>query len=398
MSQHASEAIRRPRMDDTDTIVEAALALGPQIRAAADEIEQGRRLPLPLVQAMKEAGVFRMTMPRAWGGPEADPLTQLRVIEALSIADGSVGWCAMIGSDSGYFSAFLDQAVARDMYPDLDAVTGSSLKPAGRALLVAGGYRVSGRWAFGSGCQHSTWMASSCIVFEGDTPRMGASGIPEIRVCFLPAADCEIIDTWYTTGLRASGSHDFAVKDVFVPAERTFSLLAPPVQRPDPLYAFPTMFLSNFPGVALGIARSAIDALVTLAGQKPVVMGGGKTLRDEAHLQSAVAYAEALVGSARSYVFEVLGDLWAALVAGNQPSTGQRARYRLSMTHVHSACVQAVELVYKVGGGSSVYATHPFDRHFRDIHTINQHLAVSLKTYEVAGRMLLGLEPGEPFF
>ncbi len=115
-------------------------------------------------------------------------------------------------------------------------------------------------------------------------------------------------------------------------------------------------------------------------------------------LQSAVAYAEALVGSARSYVFEVLGDLWAALVAGNQPSTGQRARYRLSMTHVHSACVQAVELVYKVGGGSSVYATHPFDRHFRDIHTINQHLAVSLKTYEVAGRMLLGLEPGEPFF
>ena len=390
-------ARERFRTDEAEAIVEAALALGPQIRAAAGEIEEGRRLPMPIVQAMKGAGVFRMTMPRAWGCPEADPLTQVRVIEALSLADGSVGWCAMIGSDGGYFSAYLDQAVGREMYRDLDAVTASVLRPVGRALAVEGGYRVSGRWAFASGCQHSTWMANMCVVFEGNAPRMKANGNPETLVCFLPGAECEVIDTWTTTGLRGSGSHDVAAQDVFVPAERTFRLLSQPPQRPGPLYAFPIMFASNLPGVALGIARSAIDVIIELVSKKQG-MFGNKALQEEAYVQLAVAQAEALVGSARSYFFDVMGDLWATLAVGHQPTAGQRARFRLSMTHLHGACVQAVDLMYKTGGGSSLYATHPLDRHFRDIHTLNQHVIVSPKTYESAGRMLLGLEPGEPFF
>src|SRR4051794_24725704 len=139
-------------------ILAAAKALAPQIRAAADEIEAGRRLLLPLVQAMKDAGVFRMPMPRIWGGPEVDPLTQIRIVEELATANASVGWCAMIGSDAGYFSAFLDDAVGRALYPDLDLVTGSSTRPTGHAEIVPRGYRVSGRWQFSSGCQHSTYL------------------------------------------------------------------------------------------------------------------------------------------------------------------------------------------------------------------------------------------------
>src|SRR6185295_9422066 len=148
------------------TILEATRALAPQIRAAADEIERERRLPLPLVQAMKQAGIFRMPMPRAWGGPEVDPVTQIRIVEALSAADPSVGWCAMIGSDGGFFSAFLEDSVGRALYPDLDLVTGSSTRPTGRALVVDGGYRVGGRWQFSSGCQHSTYLVGNCFVFD----------------------------------------------------------------------------------------------------------------------------------------------------------------------------------------------------------------------------------------
>ena len=390
-------ASTRSTTDAAEQIVEAALALGPQIRAAVDEMEQGRHLPPALVEAMQQAGVFRMTMPREWGGPEADPLTQVRIVEALSLADGSVGWCSMIGSDGGYFTAFLDQAVAREMYPDINAVTATVLRPSGKALAVKDGYRVSGRWKFASGCQHSTWIANACAVFDGDTPRLSKKGSPEVRVCYMPAPACEIVDTWTTTGLRGTGSHDVEVNDVFVPAERTFNLGKPVSQRQSPLYSLPSLFLSNLPGVPLGIARSAIDTVVGLAGHKPM-MFGNNMLSEEAHIQSAVAQAEALLGSARSYWVDVIGNLWETLCAGDGLSTGQRARYRLCMTHLTNACAQAVTLMYKAGGGSSLYASHPLDRHFRDIHTLNQHVVVSQKTYQSAGRMFLGLEPGEPFF
>src|SRR5687768_837921 len=129
----------------------------------------------------------------------------------------------MIGSDGGYWTAFLDDAVGRDLYADLDAFTGSSVEPGGRAVAVPGGFRVSGRWRFGSGCRHATWMVANCVVFDGDAPRQAPRGGPDLRMCFLPAASCEVIDTWTTTGLRGSGSHDYAATDVFVPEERTFN-------------------------------------------------------------------------------------------------------------------------------------------------------------------------------
>ena len=298
----------RVTTDEAERIVEAARALGPQIRAAVEEMEQGRRLPAAVVQAMQQAGAFRMTMPREWGGPEADPLTQVRIVEALSRADGSVGWCSMIGSDGGYFTAFLDQAVAREMYPDMNAVTATVLRPTGRAVAVKDGYRVSGRWKFASGCQHSTWIANACAVFDDTTPRLSKKGTPEVRVCFMPSPECEIIDTWTTTGLRGTGSHDVEATEVFVPTERTFNLARPVSRRQSPLYTLPSLFLSNLPGVPLGIARSAIDTLVELVGQKPV-MFGTHPLCEEAHIQAAVGQAEALLGAARSYLFEVMGPV-----------------------------------------------------------------------------------------
>jgi alkylation response protein AidB-like acyl-CoA dehydrogenase len=377
-----------------EEILAAARALAPQIRAAADEIEQGRRLPLSLVQAMKEAGIFRMPMPRAWGGPELDPLTQIQIVEELSTADPSVGWCAMIGSDGGFFSAFLDDAVGRALYPDLDLVTGSSTRPTGRAVVVDGGYRVSGRWQFSSGCQHSAYLVGNGFVYDDTGQRFLEDGTPESRLCYLPAERCTILDTWTTTGLRGSGSHDFAAEDVFVPAEQSFNTRTSPIRRDGPLYAFPFMFVINGAGVPLGTARAAIDALVELAAGKQTLAGTG--LRNEAWVQTAVARAEVLLGGARGYVYDAVGDLWEALLKGDTPSTRQRARFRLALAGASELCVQAVDLMYQAAGGTSVYATHRLDRLFRDAHTVHQHITNSPKVYETAGGLLLGLEPIPP--
>ena len=377
--------------------LDAVRELAPKIRAARDEIEEGRRLPVHLVAEMQRAGVFRMAMPRAWGGSELNLLSQLRVIEALSIADASAGWCAMIGTDGGYLTAYIDQTVAREMYADVDAVTAATLAPPGKAVKTKDGFTVNGRWPFASGCQHASWFIGHFAVFDGDTPRLQPDGVPEARCGFIPADECEIIDTWTTNGLRGSGSHDWAVKDRYIPEERTFNLAAPTLYRSGPLYTLPNLLLYKAPAVVLGIARGAIDDFVALASNKPMTFkspsAGKAMLRDEPYAQSAVAQAEAMVSSARGFVFEAVGDMWNTLLMGDFPTLKQRARARLAMVHASTACTQAVELLYKASGGSSVYTGHTLDRRLRDIQTANQHTVVSLKTWEVTGRVLLGLEP-----
>jgi alkylation response protein AidB-like acyl-CoA dehydrogenase len=385
----------------SDSILEAAIALGPEIRSAVVEIDRGRRLTDHIVARMKQAGIFRMAMPRAWGGPELDPITQTRVIEEIARADGSAGWCAMINSDGGYFSAYLDQDIAREMYRDLDAPTGSQLVFSGQAEAASGGFRVSGQWPFVSGCQHSEWILVGVNMLENGKPRLRPDGGPERTVCFIRRDEGEVIDTWRTTGLRGSGSHDFAVRDLILPAERTYGFPSKP-RREGPLYAFPMMFAYNVPGVALGIARNAIDTFVEIAERKVVttsmLSARQLMLRDESYVQSIVARAEGLVGSARGYAYDRLDDIWRTVVAGDLPSPRQRALYRIAISHTHSACVEAVEMLYKAYGGSAVYESGPLDRHLRDLLTINQHTIGSLKVYETAGKVLLGLGLREPMF
>jgi alkylation response protein AidB-like acyl-CoA dehydrogenase len=321
---------------------------------------------------------------------------QFEVLEALSQLDGSVGWCAYIGGSGGFFSAYLDEAVARELFPHPDVICGGAVRPAGRAQAVPGGFRVSGRWPFASGAHHCDWLVGGCFVYDGEQRRATPDGWPDVRILFMPAAACELIDTWFTTGLRGSGSVDYAVQDLFAPAERSFSFAASPIRLPGPLYRMRTMFLLGHAAVALGIGRAAIEALLELAAEKRRVTGA--PLREEAYAQAAVARAEALVGSARAYVLAVVDEIWQTLLAGDEASERQRARFRLALAHSHAAAVEAVDLMYHTGGGSALYATNPLDRLFRDVHTINQHVIVAPKTYEQSGRVLLGLDPGVPFF
>ena len=386
---------------DDSPILHAAIGLAEQIRAASDEIERGRRIPPAIAQAMKDAGVFGMAMPRVWGGPELDPLTQFRVIEALAMADGSVGWCAMIGCDGGYVTAFLDQDVARAMYPDVLVATGAAATTTGQAVRVPGGYRVSGRFPFVSGCQHCEWLWLGCIVVDNGVPRVDTNGVPETRQCVLPLSRCEILDTWHTTGLRGTGSNDVVVRNEFVPEERTFSFQDPQlIKRPGALYAFPFLFIAKGAAPALGIARHAIDALVDSAAVKPArryTIGehveARKVLREDVYVQEAVGRAETLLAAARGYFFDVMGDLWATLRDGRQPTERQRALFTTAYPHVVGVCVDVVQLVCKAAGGGAVYQKGPFDRCLRDVLTANQHVIGTLRTYEMAGRLLLGLEP-----
>ena len=386
---------------DDSPVLHAAIKMAPQIRAGADDIERGRRLPPAISEDIKKAGIFGMAMPRSWGGPELDPLTQFRVIEALAMADGSVGWCAMIGCDSGYVSAFVDQDVAREMYPDIQVATGAAATPTGKAMRVPGGYRVDGRFPFVSGCHHCEWVWVGCVVTEDGAPRADANGVPETRQCFVKLSECEILDTWYTTGVRGTGSNDIAVRDVFVPEGRTFSFQDPGlIKRPGPLYAFPFMFAAKGPAVGLGIARHALDALIETASARPArryTVGDRpeppKTVRDDVFVQDAVGRADTLLTSARAYLFDVMGDFWETLVNGGPPSEVQIARFSTVNAYVTGTCAEVVQLVYKAAGGSAVYQKGPFDRCLRDVLTINQHVIGTPRTYEMAGRLLLGLEP-----
>jgi indole-3-acetate monooxygenase len=390
----AQVPVQQPPDTNGETILANVRALRPAIVAARDEIEQGRRLPQHLAEALRQAGVYRLAMPRAWGGAEADPLVQYRVLEELTLADASVGWCAAIGfAAGGYFSARLDQDAARALYPDVDLITAGAARPQGRAVKTPGGYRISGRWTFGSGCQNADRMLGGCLIFDDDGPVNDAEGRPMLRICYLPLEAVTILDTWTSTGLRGSGSHDYTVTDVFVPAEHSFAFFfEEPSSRPGPLYAFPLLFQATHAPIATGLGLAAIAAFKDLAQSKPTFVGTG--LRDEAYVQTAVARAEALVGSARSYMLDILGDIWQTLLAGDPLSSDQQARFRLAITHTHTACVEAVQLMYHTAGGTSSYASSPLDRSLRDINTINQHIVVGPKSYEAAGRMLLGLEPG----
>jgi indole-3-acetate monooxygenase len=396
MTCPAGEATR-----DDPPVLHAAIGLTEQIKAASDAAEAERRLPPSIATAMQEAGVFGMVMPRAWGGPELDPLMQIRVIEALAMADGSAGWCAMIGCDSGYVSAFLDQSVARAMYPDPLVATGAAATTTGEARRAPGGYRVNGRFPFVSGCHHSEWAWLGCTVVEDGALRVDDHGVPQTRQCFLHLSECEILDTWYTTGLRGTGSNDLIVREVFVPKERSFSFQDPElIKRSGPLYAFPYMFIAKGPAPALGIARRAIDTLIESAAGKPArryTLGerveAAKVLRDDVYVQEAVGRAETLLTSARAHVFDVVGDLWASLVDGRQPSDRQMALFTTLYPHAVGACVEVVQLIYKATGGAAVYQRGPLDRCLRDILTMNQHVVGTMRTYEMAGRLLLGLEP-----
>jgi alkylation response protein AidB-like acyl-CoA dehydrogenase len=368
-------------------VIDAVRPLLERIRAAADAIEAERRLPLELVDGLADAGVFRACVPRGLGGAELHPSALVDVLAAVAAADGSAGWCAMIGATSGVVAAYLDDAVAREIYAsDPRIVTGGVFAPLGTAVAERGGYRVTGRWPFASGCEHCAWLMGGCLVRDGDMP-------PQARMMLFPASAVRVIDTWTVAGLRGTGSHDIAVDGVFVPADHAVSLATDRPRSRGPLYAFPVFGLLavGIAAVALGIARAAIDELVRLAAEK-TPQGSRRRLGERSVVQAEVARAEALVRAGRAFLDDAIARAWQAAEASGAIPTHDRAVLRLAATHATMNAARATDLAYTAGGGTSVYATSPLQRCFRDVRVATQHAMVGGSTLELAGRLFLGLD------
>ena len=380
-------------------LIRAARDLAPAINAVRDTVERQRELPPALVDALGGAGMFSLLLPMSLGGAELTVIDFVRVIEALSQTDGSVGWCASVASAYSFFAGYLRPDVARLIYDGGRTVVAGALNPSGKAFVADGGYRVTGRWSYGSGIRHSTWVVGNCVVHDRDGPRRGSDGKPEIRVMIFPTSAVEVIDTWSVSGLRGTGSHDYRVADLFVPEDHTIDYFAPQAVQTGTLYAVPaiSVLAVAIAAVPLGIARSAIDEVVALAAAK-TPYGSSTPLRDKPTVQADVARAEVLLGSARSYLFAMIGELWGEVAGGGAASMQRRGMLRLACAHAAQASAQAVDLVYNAAGGTAIFETGRLERCFRDVHAVTQHIATSTSNYEAGGRMLLGLDPGAPRF
>jgi len=364
----------------TDPVAVAA-AMAPEMAERAVEIEQLRRLPPDIADALAQAGLFRLCIPAALDGQEIHPADLVRTIEAMSRGDAAVGWCLMIGATTGVGAAYLPPDEAHAIYAPADAITGGVYAPRGKARISDGGYTITGRWQWGSGCQHSSWLLLGALV-DGDPP--------VARQFYVPAAEVHIHDTWHAAGLRGTGSNDLEVRDVFVPSGRCVAITDPPAHD-GALYRFPVFGLLalGVTAVTLGIARAAIDELTGLAPSKTAT-GQNRRLAERPTVQTAVAEAEAGLRSARAYVFEAVDEAWQRAERGDPLGLDDRAHLRLAATHAAVTSAAVVDAMYNLGGGTSVYESSPLQRYFRNVHVATQHMIVSPPTYQLAGRVLLG--------
>lgn len=371
-----------------DVLVDAARSLGPLVEERAEAAESLRHLPADLVRALAEPGLFRMCVPRALGGPECDPRTVCRVIEEIASHDGAAGWCVMIASTTSVLAAYLPEPFASEIYADPGAITGGTFAPNGRAVAAGEGHLVSGRWQWGSGSSHCDWLCTGCLA-----DRLDDGGGQDFRLMFLPRDDVEIVDTWYSSGLRGTGSNDLHVHERFVPAGRSVDVVAGRPLQTGALFAFPLygLLALGVASVMLGIARRAVEEVVALATAKHPMMSS-KTLAHRAMAQVNVARADAALRGARAYLFDEVERAWGEAQQGGEISVDRRARLRLAGAQVAAQAAAAVDLAYETGGGSSVFATSPLQRCFRDVHTATQHVMVSPQVFETVGRLRLGLE------
>jgi len=383
--------------------VARARALGPLLEAAAPRIERERRFPPDVMDALVKAELFRIALPKSRGGAELDLPGFVAVVEELARADASVAWCVAQGGGCAMAAAYLAPEIAREVYDARDAVVawGPPLGAGSKAIAVERGYRLTGTWQFASGSPHAAWIgATNCEVYEPDgRPRLDAKGAPVTRrVMLVPKSSVTMIDTWDVMGLKGTGSDNYAVKDLFVPEAYSFVMDSPADRRePGPLYRYPILSLYGyvFAGAALGIARACLDALIRLASEKVPFRATGK-LRESATMQLQTALAEARLRAARLLLWDALERSWRDVTASGELALDHRLSLRLASTHVIREAKDVVCVIWEFAGATAIFAENPFERRFRDIHAMTQHMQARFSNYETVGQALLGLNPG-PF-
>ena len=379
--------------------LEVVQTLMPEIRESARAAERSGRLPEHVVARLRATGLFRLLLPAAANGGELDPLAFVDVVEQLSCASGSVGWIvSQICVFSIQATAMPADVVARIWRDDPDAVVANGLPAGGHAVAVDGGYRVTGKFAFSSGCRHATWLAAGTSVLEGGKPRLNAFGTPEIRFLFLPRHEVTFVQAWDVPGLRATGSDQFTIDDKFVPA--AFTAPSTTAHTPDgrAAYAIPMIlyFAAGLATVGLGIARDALDTFTEIARGRTLT-GAKDRLADQPFIQHRLAEAEAVLRSARAFLRATLAEITDAAAGGAAISLEQRALLRLASTSAMHRAAEAVDLVYTAAGTACIFGDHPLQRCFQDIHVLTQHLQGRESHLTSVGQILLGNTNPQPF-
>jgi indole-3-acetate monooxygenase len=372
-----------------------ARELGTEIVASADEIERTQRMPEPLLGRLHDQRLFRMLLPRSAGGDETEPAVYLAAIEELARHDASVAWNTFALNSATLIAAYLEPAVNHAVFGDPRSVVAWGPPNASRATAVAGGYRLTGRWDFGSGCRQARWIGAHCYVVEADSAlRLNRFGQPTVRTLLFPADQVTLLDTWRTIGLRGTASDSYCVNDLFV-SEAFSSTREDPTLRRErgPLYAFTMqgLYATGVAGVALGTARAMLSEFVALASRKSP--RGLARLADNAVVQADVARAEARLGSARAYLIETLTTIYLHADDVAPIEVADRARVRLACTNAIQGAAEVADFAYKGAGVDAIFPGSPFERRFRDIHTLSQQIQARGAHYESVGQVLLGVPP-----
>ncbi len=363
-----------------------ARAIADLARAHADDIDKARALTPDLIACIRHHAFFHLLVPQVYGGAELALPDYVPLVETIAAGDASTAWCVNQAAVYASMACRAEPETASEIWGDPATSVANGPPAPARVVAVAGGFRITGRWDFSSGCRHANWLAAA-------TPIDGV-----LSVCMLPAADVTLIDNWDVPGLRGTGSFSFSVDDVFVRARRTFRFNTGSLVQ-GPLYRLPInlMFASGFAAVALGNARSALDATLALLSDKRPVFESAQ-VRDRSSVQLDIARAEAAWGAARAYLQQQLYVLWSSALNDVAPDLNARIGVRLAATHAIHCAAEAVQLAYRLSGSTAIFQNQPMQRRFQDAHVITQQVQGRLAHYETVGQHLLGMNPKPHFF
>jgi alkylation response protein AidB-like acyl-CoA dehydrogenase len=379
--------------------VARARDLGPEIIAAADEIERSQSIPQPLLGRIHDARLARILLPRSVGGDQCDPWTYLHAIEEISRHDGSVGWNLFVANSAALIAPFIPLETAKVIFTDPRAWVAWGPPNQCKAQAVPGGYQVSGEWHFASGCRQATWMGAHCQVTEADgSLRLNRFGRPTTRTLLFRKQHAQPIHDWNTIGMRGTASEGYRVSDLFVPEAFSGTREDPSLRRDTgPLYGFTMqgLYAVGVAAVAFGIARAMLDKFIALATEK--TQRGLQRLADSPVVQAGTARQEALLGSARTWLVEILKDVWAGADDVAAIDLDARIRVRLGCAHAIGTAVEVADHVYKAAGTSAIFRGTPFERRFRDIHTLSQQIQSRESHFEAVGRAMFNGDTDELF-
>ena len=394
--------MRSTSLDATDTeYLRRAQELGPELDAAAEEIEQRRELPEAIIEALVERGLFRLLLPRTLGGAELRPAAYVSVIEEVAKHDASTAWCLGQACGCTMTSAYLDPAVAREIFGGKRGIVAWGPPGPAEAHAVPGGYRLTGTWSFASGSHHATWLGAHVAILDPNgVLQLRPDGGRAMRTLLFPKASASLTDIWHVIGLRGTGSDSYTVTDLFVPEKYTvLRENAAKAHQTGLLYAFSSsnIYASGFAGVALGIARSALDAFVELARDK-IPRGAKRTLRDNNVVQAQVSQSEARLCAARAFLLGSLDEIWRDVSGSRRLTMDHNTTIRLASTWAIHQARDVVDMAYHAAGATAIFKSNPFERRFRDIHTVIQQYQGRQAHFETVGQALLGLEPEGAMF